>query len=132
MCFTDDHKGSDAALPAVCPFAQIYMFFRDIYKQREKSARRQGHPCLRFFYDFVSVVSPNFRSFVTPTSSSARFLTRSYTCSFVTFTSSGRLQQREKLGRWQGHPRLRFVHDSESAVLKTRNSCGFVSGTILA
>ena len=24
--------------------------------QREKSARRQGHPCLRFVHDFVSVV----------------------------------------------------------------------------
>ena len=58
MCFTDGHKRSDAALPAVCPFAHIhtatvvipnfcsvcdthkgkflnspiYVFFRDIYK----------------------------------------------------------------------------------------------------
>ena len=33
-------------------------------KQREKSARRQGHPCLLFVHDIASAVIPNFRSFV--------------------------------------------------------------------
>ena len=36
------------------------MLFRDIYngrlQQRGKSTRREGHPCLRFVHDFVSVV----------------------------------------------------------------------------
>ena len=33
-------------------------------KQREKSARRQGHPCLLFVHDIASAVIANFRSFV--------------------------------------------------------------------
>ena len=77
---------SDAALPAVCPFAHIYVLFR------EKSARRQGHPCLWFVRDFSSAVNPSFRSFVTFISAS--FLIRSCTCSSVTFASE-RLQQRQ-------------------------------------
>ena len=32
-------------------------------QQHEKLAGRQGHPCLRFFHDFVTTVMPNFRSF---------------------------------------------------------------------
>ena len=43
---------------------------------------------------------------------------------FVTFTY-GRLQQREKSARRQGHPCLRFVHDFVSVVFNTRNSCGW-------
>ena len=65
-------------------------------QQRKKLAHRQGHPCLRFFHDFASAVIPNFRSFLTCTNAS--FLTRSYTCSFVTFTSE-RLQQRKQSAR---------------------------------
>ena len=34
-------------------------------KQREKSARRQGHPCLLFVHDIASAVIPNFPFFVT-------------------------------------------------------------------
>ena len=30
--------------------------WRKVVQQREKSARQQGHPCLRFVHDFVSVV----------------------------------------------------------------------------
>ena len=34
-------------------------------KQREKSARQQGHPCLMFVHDIASAVIPNFPSIVT-------------------------------------------------------------------
>ena len=98
----------------------IYAFFRDIYKQPETSACREDHTCLRFFRDFAGAVIPNFRSFVVFTSAS--FLTGSYTCSFVTFTS-GRQQQHEKPARRQDYQCLWFVHDFVSAVFKTRNSC---------
>ena len=46
-----------------------------------------------------------------------------HTCYFGTFTY-GRLQQREKSARREGHPCLRFVHDFVSVVFDTRKSCG--------
>ena len=57
-CFTDGHKRSDAALPAVCPFTHVNTCYSVIFtsrrlQQHEKLARRQGHSCLRFFHDFV-------------------------------------------------------------------------------
>ena len=43
---------------------------------------------------------------------------------FGTFTY-GRLQQREKSARREGHPCLRFVHYFVSVVFDTRKSCGW-------
>ena len=36
-------------------------------KQREKSAHRQGHPCLLFVHDIASAVISNVPSFLTST-----------------------------------------------------------------
>ena len=51
-----------------------------------------------------------------------------HTCYFGTFTY-GRLQQREKSARREGHPRLRFVHDFVSVVYTHEKVVG---GAILA
>ena len=108
----------------ICPYTCSFVTFTSRrLQQREKPARRKGHPSLRFFHDFAAALIPNFHSFVIFTRPS--FLTRSYNkCSSVVFTC-GRLQQGEKPGRRHGHLCLRFVHDFVSAVFKTQNSCGW-------
>ena len=109
-------------VPLLIP--HIYALFRDIYKERETSACRQHHPCLRFFRDFASAMIPNSCFFVAFTSAS--FLTRSYSCSFVTFPSgldaiNSNNVKNQLVGKIIRVCRL--FHHVVSAVFETRNSC---------
>ena len=73
----------------------------------------------------ANAVIPNFPSFVAFTINCMFLNSLVYVLFRDIYIKYGRLQQREKSTRRQGHPCLRFVHDFVSVVFDTRNSCGW-------